>query len=86
MVGVAANDAEEGFSRYLQRPLKPVLPWRNRAHIAQAAKPALPAARHRVFVFFEPGAASPRQQAWQPALRARQRLISIARLFQIKLS
>jgi hypothetical protein len=24
-----------------------------------------------VFVFFEPGEASPRQQAWQPALRVR---------------
>jgi hypothetical protein len=38
--------------------------------VAQAAKPALPAARRRVFVFSEPGEAPPRQQAWQPALRA----------------
>jgi hypothetical protein len=39
------------------------------AHVAQAAKPALLAAR-RVVVFFKQGEASPRQQAWQFALRA----------------
>jgi hypothetical protein len=57
------------FPLFAAAPQAGGLPWSSRSNVVQAAKPALVAARRRRFVFFEPGEASPRQQAWQPALR-----------------